>query len=347
MSEAPPFWFTKAGVPAWALSPLGFIYGRVAAKRMTQKASNMADVPVVCVGNFITGGAGKTPTALALGRIVKDMGLKHGFLSRGYGGSVNTPTLVDTEKNNAKDVGDEPLLLAQQAPTVVAADRPAGAALLVEQRVDIIIMDDGFQNPSLHKDFSLAVVDARRGIGNGFCIPAGPVRANLGIQLLASDAVLLIGKAPGAAQVIRKAARAAKPILEAQISIDNPQDFEGRRVLAFSGLADNKKFHISLEQAGAEIVEVRNFHDHHPFSTEECRELLSYASAEKLVLVTTEKDHIRLRRMGGAQELLHTQSHPLRIHLTFDNPRTVEGLLEKMIAQAKAIRRANREKTLA
>ena len=339
MSEAPPFWFREQGPAAWLLSPLSLIYGRVAARRMMQTNGIVADVPVLCVGNFIAGGAGKTPTALAIGRIVGEMGLKYGFLSRGYGGSVSAPTLVDLERNNAKDVGDEPLLLAQQAPTVVSADRVAGAALIAEQGVNLIIMDDGFQNPSLRKDLSLAVVDARRGIGNGYCIPAGPVRANLGIQLLACDAVVLIGKAPGAAQIVRRAARAAKPILEARIDITNAQDFKGRRVLAFSALADNRKFHISLEQAGADIVEIRNFHDHHPFSTDECRELLTQAGAEELVLATTEKDHMRLMRMGGAQELLHTQSHPLKIQLTFDDPRTVRGLIEKALTEAKAARR--------
>lgn len=339
MSEAPPFWFNKPGIAAWLLAPFGFIYGKIAGRRMSVPASAIPPVPVLCVGNFVVGGAGKTPTVIAITKIAKGMGLTPGILSRGYGGSVNVPTLVDTQRHNAHDVGDEPLLLADHALTVVSSDRPAGAQMLSEAGVDFIIMDDGFQNPRLHKDFSLVVVDARRGTGNGFVIPAGPIRASLKTQLVKASAVLLIGRAPGSAQIIRQSARAAKPILQGEVVVENGETFKDRRVMAFSGLADNAKFHISLEKSGAHIVEKRNFHDHHPFTTEECRDLLAHASAEKLILVTTEKDHIRLRKMGGAQELLHSQSHPLRIHLEFENDRMIEGILEKMITDARAFRR--------
>ena len=150
MSEAPPFWFKKPGLIAWTLWPISKLYGHIATKRMTRSAKAAADIPVLCIGNFIVGGAGKTPTAIALSRIARDIGLRPGFLSRGYGGNVSAPTIVDAKIHNSRDVGDEPLILFQYAITVVSPDRPSGAKLLQDQGVDIIIMDDGFQLSLIH-----------------------------------------------------------------------------------------------------------------------------------------------------------------------------------------------------
>ncbi len=334
ISEAPPFWYEKPGLIAWGLSPAGAIYGHIAAKRMQAQAKSVANIPVFCIGNFIAGGAGKTPTAMAVAKIAKSVGMKPGFLSRGYGGSVSRPTLVNGDIQNARDVGDEALILCTVAPTVVSPDRPAGAELLEEQGVDIIIMDDGFQNPSLHKDYVLAVVDSSRGIGNGFCIPAGPMRAELQTQMKSASAVLLVGTSAAGTDVVRKAARMAKPTLSASISVHHAAAWKGIKVLAFAGIADPSKFHRTLEDIGAEIVEHRNFDDHHEFSPDECRELIELARSEGLTLVTTQKDQARMMRMGEEQEKLLRASKMLRINLNFENPRMVEMMLGDAVENA-------------
>ncbi len=344
-SEAPPFWFQNPGVLAWALAPLGFVYGQVAGRRMAMNPSYVSTLPVLCVGNFITGGAGKTPTTLALAKVVKSMGLAAGFLSRGYGGSSTEALFVDSTRHDAGLVGDEPLLLAESGPTVVSADRPAGARLLETQKVDVIIMDDGFQNPSLHKDFSIAVVDAYRGMGNGFCIPAGPLRADLKSQITAASAILLVGKSDFPSPLVRHAARMARPVLQATVETKDRARWEGRKVLAFAGIADPYKFYRSLSEAGAEVVSEVNFHDHHPFTAEECQELLTRAKDEKLILATTSKDHARLRGMGQSQDELARQVDVLDVELEFENPNRVTLMLEQAFEEAKQFRRERSEAT--
>ena len=335
MSEAPPFWFQKPGVAAWALWPLSAVYARVAAHRMSAEPKYVSSVPVLCIGNFIAGGAGKTPTAIAIAKMARDMNLRPGFLSRGYGGNVHQPTLVDIKSHNARDVGDEPLILGLYAATVVSPDRVAGAKLLEQQDVDIIIMDDGFQNPALHKDYSLMVVDAGRGIGNGYCLPAGPMRAGLRTQLAAASAVLLIGKSEAGTQIVRTGAKMAKPILSAEIEVRRRDDWENMPVLAYAGIADPTKFYKSLESTGAEIVAKKNFHDHHPYSNEECADLLSLATKNGLTLVTTEKDSVRLVRSGDLQQKLRAASKVLHVDLAFENPKMVELILKDTIRFAE------------
>ncbi len=340
MSEAPPFWFKKPGLISTALAPIGMLYGHLAARRMQRVPQDSVDIPVLCIGNLIAGGAGKTPTAIALAQIARDMRLRPGFLSRGYGGNVSGPVLVDNKTHNAHDVGDEPLILQQYETTVVSPNRPAGARLLAKQGVELIIMDDGFQNPSLHKDYSLVVVDAGRGIGNGFCMPAGPVRANLRAQLSEASAILLIGQSEAGTKLVRMAARAAKPVLNGRTVIRSSMGWEGRKVLAYAGIADPTKFFRSLGDAGAEIVKSRVFHDHHPFSEEECRELLALADSEGLTLATTEKDAARLARMGHAQEVLREKSRVLLVDMKFENSKMAELVLRDTVKRAEANRLA-------
>ena len=335
MSDAPPFWYRKAGPVAWALAPVGWIYGRIAASRLRSEERYGSALPVLCVGNFIVGGAGKTPTALALARIAADMGFKPAFLSRGYGGSVSKPTLVDKAVHNARDVGDEPLLLALSAPTVVSPDRPAGARLIEEMgQADLIIMDDGLQNPSLARDTVLGVVDARRGFGNGLPMPAGPLRATLSPQLAAATHLLLIGRSQAGTRAVRLGARMAKPVLEANVAPVPDHGLEGLRALAYCGIADPLKFHVSLAQAGVEVVDTRNFSDHHVFTADDCRELLEQARLLNLTLVTTQKDWARLVRMGDAQEELRAASRTLPVELAFENRKMAEGLIRDTVRRA-------------
>ena len=307
---------------------------------MSKTPGYISKVPVLCIGNFIAGGAGKTPTAIAIAKAAKKQKLKPGFLSRGYGGGITEPTVVDIHKHNSHDVGDEPLLLAARFTTVVSPDRIKGAQLLEKQGVNFIIMDDGFQNPSLNKDYSLVVVDARRGIGNGFAMPGGPLRANLGAQLSCANAVLVIGKATGADKVIRAAARMAKPVYEAMIIPVKPRSWKGRKVLAFAGIADPVKFFNSLNQAGANIIERRSFGDHHSLNEEEMKEILHLAKVKDLVIATTSKDAARLHGLGRLQDELWQQSEIFEIELEFENKRIVTAIIDETIRQAKLLRLA-------
>ncbi|HEX2258052.1 MAG TPA: tetraacyldisaccharide 4'-kinase, partial [Afifellaceae bacterium] len=206
MLEAPAFWWRERSLAGYALSPVGTLYGAVAARRMRRPAPR-APIPVICVGGLTLGGAGKTPTALAIAAICGEMGRRPGFVTRGYGGSEPGPVLVDAKRHTAAQVGDEPLILARAHPTVAGRDRLAGARLLARLGCDVAVMDDGFQSPSLEKDLALLVVDAGQGIGNGLVFPAGPLRAPLAAQIRRADAVVLIGGPAKDATVARAAAR--------------------------------------------------------------------------------------------------------------------------------------------
>jgi tetraacyldisaccharide 4'-kinase len=236
----PPFWWRAAGIEASLLAPAAAIYSAVAARRL-KRDGYRAGVPVLCIGNPTVGGAGKTPTALLVASMLAAAGERPVFLSRGYGGCQHGPQLVDPERDRAADVGDEPLLLAREAPTVVARDRVAGAKTAVAAGASVIVMDDGFQNPSLAKDFSVLVVDGRRGIGNGKVFPAGPLRARLDDQLARADALILVGTVGEAAAPVVAAAAARKhPVFRARLAPDRDAiaALAGKRVLAFAGIGD-------------------------------------------------------------------------------------------------------------
>ncbi len=200
----PAFWWRKPGVACALLAPAAACYGLVARNRMTRRPAR-AGVPVVCVGNFTLGGSGKTPAVIAIAKLLRASGERVFCLSRGYGGSVSGPHRVDPHGDAASKIGDEALLLARVAPTIVSRDRAAGAEAARAAGASVIIMDDGLQNRSLEKDLTIAVVDGRRGIGNGRVFPAGPLRAPLEAQWALSDALLVVGAADGAAELIAAA----------------------------------------------------------------------------------------------------------------------------------------------
>ncbi len=328
LDESPPFWWEKASWQAWMLSPIGYMWGKAAAQRMATTPSTSVDVPVICVGNFIVGGAGKTPTTAALAKHARNMRLKPGILSRGYGGGITTATIVKPDKHNANDVGDEPLLHAQQAITVVSADRASGAELLVSQGCDVIIMDDGFQNPSLQKDCCLIVVDAKRGLGNGYTMPAGPMRVPFKEQLRHVDATMIIGAGPGADQVVRRTARSGKPVFHGKLGVIGRTKWAEQNVLAFAGIADPEKFYETLTSIDANIGDRQSFGDHHHYTEEECEDLLERAERQKLQLITTAKDHVRLMRMGDIQSKLAEHTHVLSVELVPEDPKMFARILE-------------------
>jgi tetraacyldisaccharide 4'-kinase len=296
-SEAPPFWWEKPDWRAFALSPLSLAYGLVAGRQLRRARREKVAAPVLCVGNFTVGGSGKTPVAVALAEEAKGMGLRPGILSRGHGGSFSSePHLVDAVHDAAKHVGDEPLLLAEHAPVAVSPNRAAGAALLIARHgCDFLIMDDGFQSARIHMDYALMVVDARYGLGNGRVIPSGPLRARVTDQLLHADAILKMGEGTAADALVRRAARAGKPIFDAHVQPRNAEAFAGRQFLAFAGIGHPDKFFDSVAQAGGTVILKRPFPDHHVYAPDELADLARAADKAGLGLVTTAKDAARLR----------------------------------------------------
>jgi len=335
IQESPPFWWQNPGWQAYLFSPVSWVYGRISARRMEIPPSDFVRVPVICIGNFIAGGAGKTPTVLALVKVAISMKLKPGILSRGYGGGVEVATLVDLKKHDSRDVGDEPLLLAQEAKTVVSVDRPAGARMLVEAGCNIIFMDDGFQNPKLHKDHCLIVVDAKRGIGNGFTHPSGPLRVPISRQLPLADTVLVIGEGEGADKVIRLTAKCAKPIELASVMIKDKGRLKGKRVFAFAGIADPQKFFSDLLSAGADIVKQQAFGDHHHYHEDEIRDIIDRAESQDLRLVSTSKDICRLTGLGKWPQKLIEKTDNIEIELVFENPEFVRRIISNAIESAE------------
>jgi tetraacyldisaccharide 4'-kinase len=299
----PGFWWRSDAAAARLLAPAAAAYGFVAARRMAQPGWG-AGVPVLCIGNFTVGGSGKTPTAIAVARLLTEAGRRPFFLTRGYSGSLAGPVRVDAQP--AADVGDEPLLLARVAPTIVARDRPAGARAAIAAGADAIVMDDGWQNPSLAKDLVVAVLDGRRGIGNGRVFPAGPLRAPLASQLDHADAVLVIG-APGhaAAAAIAAADQRHLPGFRGDLVPDPAlvTRLAGTRALAFAGIADPDKFFATLEASGIAVAARRRFPDHHRYTADEIAHLIAEADTQRLTLLTTEKDLARLAGDPAALDL--------------------------------------------
>jgi tetraacyldisaccharide 4'-kinase len=325
MSE-PAFWW-RAGTGG-LIAPLATLYGVVAGLRM-QARGRQAGLPVICLGNLTVGGAGKTPAALAVAQFLHAAHERPFFLSRGYGGRLTGPVRVNPTLHRAADVGDEPILLARLAPTVVARDRVAGAAFARSAGASIIVMDDGFQNPSLAKDLSLILVDGRRGIGNGRVVPAGPLRAPLELQLDRAQALIVVGPPDGAACVIERTERHRIPLFHARLEPDRAvvNAIGQRKVLAFAGIADPEKFFATLNSAGIQIANRASFPDHHRFSAAEALDLLAQAQANNLMLLTTEKDLARLTGEPELQQLAtHTSALPVRLVIE-DEDRLREMLL--------------------
>lgn len=295
--RTPRFWYDpetlRSRAISTALTPLSVLYdlGRRIA-RCAAPAPKRVPCPIICVGNLTAGGSGKTPTVLAIAEILRKSGLSRApaFVTRGYGGTLSGPIEVNPSRHDARLVGDEALLLARQAQTIVARDRAAGAARAVRDRADVILLDDGFQTSSVHKDVNLLVIDGTMGLGNGRLIPAGPLREQAGEGFSRADAFVLIG--PDRRNV-RRLLPPGKPVFEASVKALRLPDPTCRWV-AFAGLGRPEKFLETLESLGVRPVEWVPFPDHHPYSAKDIADLLAHAHAHKARLLTTEKDFLRL-----------------------------------------------------
>jgi tetraacyldisaccharide 4'-kinase len=298
MLKAPKFWWKRRGVLAYALAPLAGLYGAVAKVRLSRPGEKVG-VPVICIGNCVAGGAGKTPTALKIATWLQEHGKRPVFLSRGYGGSEAGPIRVDLASHTADEVGDEALLLARIAPTVIARDRLAGGQFAATLG-NVIVMDDGLQNPALHKDVSLIVVDGAQGFGNGLCLPAGPLRAPLDAQFQRADLCLVIGSS------IERGADGEPmipmPVFHARIEVEEEslQGLRGNEALAFAGIGRPAKFFTTLNEAGIATPITREFPDHHRYTPNDLSALLDEAHSRSLRLATTAKDAVKLATLDAA-----------------------------------------------
>lgn len=322
-SREPAWWHVpERRWQALALSPIAAIWSLVAQRRMMRSSAHRADLPVVCIGNFTAGGTGKTPLTQLIADALRQRGYKPVVLTRGYGSKTRIPRIVDPGRHSTDEVGDEALLLAAAVPVMVAPDRAAGARAITETGIDadVIIMDDGLQNPSLVKDFKLAVVDGRRQFGNGCVIPSGPMRAPLDFQLPRVDAIVVNGTVDERDAVRRRIAGAFQgPVLLASVQPKSDTAWlSGTRVLAYSGIGHPERFTRLLSSLGAEIVVERMFPDHHPYSQADAEALLSDAAERNCELVSTEKDVVRLAGRGGALARLQRATRSVPINLQFE-----------------------------
>jgi tetraacyldisaccharide 4'-kinase len=309
--RAPDFW-QKDGLLGTVLSPLGALYGLSVALKARSASPFDPGLPVICVGNLTAGGSGKTPIAIAIAGMLRDRGHKPWFLTRGYGGTTRGPAIA-SRGHSAAEMGDEALLLARTAPTIVARDRAAGARLAREKGASLLIMDDGHQNFALRKSLSLVVVDAETGFGNGRQIPAGPLREPVAQGLARADAVVLLGDGGPDLGHFRG------PVLRARLKADGAA-LAGKNVFAFAGIGRPEKFIASLDDSGANITGTCFFDDHHPYAEDEILQLKMVAGDS--TLVTTEKDFVRLTT--AQREGIRV----LKVAAVFDERAAMEGLLD-------------------
>lgn len=337
----PGFWYpvrrASSPLPARLLAPAGYVYGLAGRLRRAWVAPERAAVPVICVGNITAGGAGKTPVALTLARRLIAKGEAVHFLTRGYGGREQGPIRVDPLHHDADAVGDEPLLLAGQAPTWVSADRPEGAAAAVRGGAGLIVMDDGFQNPGLAKDFSILVVDAATGLGNGRLLPAGPLRERVDDALARTNAIVLTGRGHAGDGIAARARARGLPVFNAIVRPATPPDFGAGPLLAFAGIGRPEKFFQTLRDLGAELAETVSFPDHHIFRENDAVRLMVRARELGARLITTEKDGARLLHapVASARFRLSEAAMRLPVEALIANIDTLMALVTDAVTRAR------------
>jgi tetraacyldisaccharide 4'-kinase len=325
--RAPGFWHGEPGLVSALLSPLGLIYAGATRRRLARGPRQRVGVPVICVGNLNAGGTGKTPVVIALAERLRDRGVVAHAVSRGHGGTLDGPVRVDERRHRAMETGDEPLLLAAFLPTWVAKDRVAGAQAAVEAGAQVIVLDDGFQNPGLAHDLSIVVVDAHVGFGNGRVIPAGPLREPVATGLARADLLLSVGDEVAQARFAgRWGADLSLPHITGRLDpLPMGLPMTGLPVLAFAGIGRPEKFFQTLRAMGADIRATHALSDHQPLSDALMTRMLREARAMGAQVVTTEKDAVRLPPGLRAQVM----TVPVRLRVTDWRP--VDAALDRMM----------------
>lgn len=284
--KTPEFW-TKQSFLSDILQPLGKIYAAATARRLKSHTPYKSEYPVICIGNLTAGGTGKTPVSLSIAKMLRGMGKNPYFITRGYGGSLYN-VVVNRQIHTPQQVGDEPLLLAEVAPTVVNPDRAAAAKLAVANGADCLVMDDGFQNPTLHKDISFLVFDGNYGIGNGRVIPAGPLREPFNAGIQRAQAVIILGDDKHSV-----AKQTDLPVFYGKIKEEQPK-ITNRNIVAFCGIGHPEKFFASLNKCGFNLVKTFNFPDHHFYTRSDLSSLIDFAQKNNLDIYTTSKDFVKI-----------------------------------------------------
>ncbi|MCC5996517.1 MAG: tetraacyldisaccharide 4'-kinase [Oceanicaulis sp.] len=333
----PPFWHTdgprtSGAITRALLSPLGWAYGAAGAWRIARTASAPAPAPVICVGNLTLGGTGKTPVTLAVMEAARTLGLTPAALTRGWGGRLSGPVQVDPAIHSVREAGDEPLLLARAGLTVLDRKRVAGARLAASLGADLIVMDDGHQNPRLEKTLSIVVVDGETGWGPGQIFPAGPLREPVSAGLARADAVVVMGPdesfEPDLARLGLDALE--RPVLRAWLAPEAAPP-EGPLV-AFAGIGRPQKFYDALVRWGGRLSETASFPDHHVYSRGDLNRLADLAAAHEASLITTEKDWVRLP--GDVRAAIM----PWPVRARFAEPARLTALVEQAVDAWRARR---------
>jgi tetraacyldisaccharide 4'-kinase len=329
--RAPEFWQT-GGALSVLLAPAGCLYALGGRMQRAMATPRSAAMPVICVGNIVAGGAGKTPVALSLAAKLAARPALAGrvhALTRGYGGELSGPVRVDPLVHDAWKVGDEPLLLARALPTWVARNRLSGAAAAVAAGANLLILDDGLQNPALLKDLAFVVIDGGAGFGNGRVIPAGPLREPIIDGLSRADAAVIVGAdRTGAGARIAKL-RPDLPILQARL-VPTPESaaaLAGKPLVAFAGIGRPQKFFDSLKELGCDLKATRSFDDHHPYDAKDAAALRALAAQHDARLVTTAKDAVRWPGDAERKPLV------LDVEIAWDDEAALDLLLAAKLAR--------------
>lgn len=324
----PRFWSVEidprsreaAPLTRFLLTPLAWLYSYLTARRIKNTMSTRVASKVICVGNLTAGGVGKSPVVDHLRTLISQQSEKRvATLSRGYKGRLKGPLRVDFTAHKASDVGDEPLMLSASGETWIGADRAAAGKAMTRDGIDVIVMDDGHQNPTLHKDFSFVVVDSHAKFGNGYVIPKGPLREPIVAGLARADAVIVMG---GNDQP-QELDSFIGPVLSAKIKPRAGSFLD--RYVAFAGIGRPEKMFDALRATGADVADSVPFPDHHFYTSDDMRFLRKLSADNDATLITTEKDYARL----SSEDRKDILTFPVEV--VFDDPDLLLQLVNKVL----------------
>ena len=315
--KTPTYW-KERNIISDILLPFGGLYNCATYLRLKFKPSKKVDIPVICIGNLTAGGTGKTPVAVSVAALLQQHHKKPFFVSRGYGGTLKN-IIVNSQTHTPRQCGDEPLLLAKQAPVVVNSDRYAGALTALHNGAELIIMDDGFQNPGLHKDLSFLVFDGNFGLGNGRCIPSGPLRENFSAGLKRADAAIIIGT-----DRFNLRQKINLPCFGASVA-PVPQKIKNPHIIAFAGIGRPSKFYRSLRESGFNLLKTFDFPDHHYYTEKELFELIGESEKLGADIYTTSKDFVKI------PSELKSRFKVLEISICWDNAQELADFIFRHI----------------